>query len=127
MDAENIDISPTDFGRLIKFARENNVGLTVVGPEAPLVGGIVDAFQKEKLKIFGPSKLAAELEGSKVFCKNLLRQADVPTADYQVFRDPQRPLHCAIAKMCRSWSRPTVWPAARVCLFAAGGAMRSRQ
>jgi phosphoribosylamine---glycine ligase len=90
MDAENIDISPTDFGRLIKFARENKVGLTVVGPEAPLVGGIVDAFQKEKLKIFGPSKLAAELEGSKVFCKNLLRQADVPTADYQVFRDPQR-------------------------------------
>jgi phosphoribosylamine--glycine ligase len=90
LDTENVDISPTDFARLIKFARENEIGLTVVGPEAPLVAGIVDAFAKEKLKIFGPSKLAAELEGSKVFCKNLLRQADVPTAEYQVFRDPQR-------------------------------------
>jgi phosphoribosylamine--glycine ligase len=90
VDAENVDISPTDFVRLIKFVRENEVALTVVGPEAPLVAGIVDVFQKEKLKIFGPTKLAAELEGSKVFCKNLLRQADVPTADYQVFRDPQR-------------------------------------
>jgi phosphoribosylamine--glycine ligase len=90
LDAENVDISPTDFPRLIKFVRENQVGLTVVGPEAPLVAGIVDAFHKEKLKIFGPSKLAAELEGSKVFCKNVLRQADVPTADYQVFRDAAR-------------------------------------
>jgi phosphoribosylamine--glycine ligase len=90
IDAENVDISATDIARLIKFARENDVGLTVVGPEAPLVAGIVDAFQKEKLKIFGPSKLAAELEGSKVFCKNVLRQADVPTAEYQVFRDAQR-------------------------------------
>jgi phosphoribosylamine--glycine ligase len=90
IDAENADLSPTDSARLIRFARENEIGLTVVGPEAPLVAGIVDAFQKEKLKIFGPSKLASELEGSKVFCKNLLRQADVPTADYQVFRDAQR-------------------------------------
>jgi phosphoribosylamine--glycine ligase len=90
LDAENVDISATDIARLIKFTRENEVGLTVVGPEAPLVAGIVDAFAKEKLKVFGPSKLAAELEGSKVFCKNVLRQADVPTADYQVFRDAQR-------------------------------------
>lgn len=90
LDAENVDIAPTDFPRLLKFAHENQVGLTVVGPETPLVQGIADAFQAEKLRIFGPSKLAAELEGSKVFCKNLLRQADVPTADYQVFRDLQR-------------------------------------
>jgi phosphoribosylamine--glycine ligase len=89
-DAENVDIAPTDIGRLLKFARENQIGLTVVGPEAPLVAGIVDAFAKEKLKIFGPSKAAAELERSKVFCKTVLRQADVPTADYQVFRDAQR-------------------------------------
>jgi phosphoribosylamine--glycine ligase len=90
LDAENVDISATDIARLIRFARENNVGLTVVGPEAPLVTGVVDAFQKEKLKIFGPTKLAAELEGSKVFCKNVLRQADVPTAEYQVYRDAGR-------------------------------------
>ena len=90
IDAENVDLSPTDFPRLIRFAKENDIGLTVVGPEAPLVAGIVDAFQAEKLRIFGPSKAAAELEGSKVFCKNLLRQADVPTADFQVFRDLNR-------------------------------------
>ncbi len=88
IDAENVDISPTDFPHLIRFAKENNVALTVVGPEQPLVAGIVDAFQAEKLRIFGPTKAAAELEGSKVFCKNLLRQADVPTADYHVFRNP---------------------------------------
>lgn len=87
LDAENIDISATDFPRLIKFAQQNNVGLTVVGPETPLCRGLSDAFRAAKLKVFGPSKAAAELEGSKVFCKNLLRKADVPTADYQVFRN----------------------------------------
>jgi phosphoribosylamine--glycine ligase len=85
--AENVDISPTDIPRLIKFAQQNNVGLTVVGPEAPLTLGIVDTFAAEKLRIFGPSQGAAELEGSKVFCKNLLRHADVPTGDYRVFRN----------------------------------------
>ncbi len=89
-DAENVDIAPTDFPRLIKFAQQNDVRLTVVGPEVPLVLGIVDAFAAAKLRVFGPSKLAAELEGSKVFCKNLLRHADVPTADYRVFRQPER-------------------------------------
>jgi phosphoribosylamine---glycine ligase len=89
-DAENVDIAPGDFPKLIKFAKENQVGLTVVGPEAPLTAGIVDAFQAAKLRVFGPSKAAAELEGSKVFCKNLLRHADVPTADYRVFRGADR-------------------------------------
>jgi phosphoribosylamine--glycine ligase len=88
--AENVDLQATDFPRLIKFAKENQVALTVVGPEGPLTSGIVDAFQNEKLRIFGPSKAAAELEGSKVFCKNLLRHADVPTADYRVFRTADR-------------------------------------
>jgi phosphoribosylamine---glycine ligase len=90
IDAECVDISPTDIPRLLRFAQENDIDLTVVGPEAPLVAGIVDEFQRARLRIFGPSKLAAELEGSKVYCKNLLRQADVPTADYQVFRDAAR-------------------------------------
>jgi phosphoribosylamine--glycine ligase len=89
-DSENVDIPATDFPRLIRFAKENDVGLTVVGPETPLASGIVDAFQAEKLRVFGPTKAAAELESSKVFCKNLLRQADVPTADYQVFRSADR-------------------------------------
>jgi phosphoribosylamine--glycine ligase len=86
-DAENVDILATDFPRLISFAQQNNVELTVVGPELPLSKGIVDAFEEAGLRAFGPSKVAAELESSKVFCKSLLRQADVPTADYQVFRN----------------------------------------
>ncbi|MBI2824842.1 MAG: phosphoribosylamine--glycine ligase [Planctomycetia bacterium] len=88
-EAENVDIAPTDFPRLIKFAQQNDIGLTVVGPEAPLTLGIVDAFTAEKLRVFGPTKAAAELEGSKVFCKNLLRHADVPTGDYRVFRNAE--------------------------------------
>ncbi len=87
-DAENVDISATDFPALIRFAKQNNVGLSVIGPEAPLAAGIVDAFQAEGLKVFGPNKAAAELEASKVFCRNLLRSADVPGADYRTFQDP---------------------------------------
>ncbi len=87
-DAENIDVPAGDFPALVEFAKENDVGLTVVGPEAPLAEGVVDVFQEAGLKVFGPSKAAAELEASKVFCKDLLRNADVPSADYQVFSDP---------------------------------------
>ena len=83
-DGVNVDISPNDIERLVRFAKENAVELTVVGPEAPLVDGIVDAFVSEKLRVFGPSKAASKLEGSKVFCKDLLHGADVPTADYGV-------------------------------------------
>lgn len=88
-DAENIPIAETDFTGLIRFAKENHVELTVVGPEAPLAAGIVNAFRSEKLRIFGPTKEAAELESSKVFCKQLLRSANVPTADFQVFSDAE--------------------------------------
>lgn len=88
VDAENVDIESDDIPALLKFARENAVDLTVVGPEAPLVAGIVDEFQKAGLKIFGPCQRGAQLEGSKVFCKKLLHRANVPTADFQVFHDP---------------------------------------
>jgi len=88
IDGENVPIQPNDFPALIRFAKDQHVELTVVGPEAPLAAGIVDAFQEAGLRIFGPGKAAAELEASKVFCKNLLRGADVPTADYQTFDDP---------------------------------------
>ena len=87
LEAENVDISADDTSALVKFAQQNQVDLTVVGPEGPLVAGIVDAFQHAKLRIFGPSKAAAQLEGSKVFCKNLLHSADVPTAEHHIFRD----------------------------------------
>lgn len=87
-DAINVPILAEDIAGLIKFAKAEKIGLTVVGPEAPLALGVVDAFESEKLRIFGPSQAASQLESSKAFCKNLLRQADVPTADFQVFRDP---------------------------------------
>ncbi|NPA73623.1 MAG: phosphoribosylamine--glycine ligase, partial [Epsilonproteobacteria bacterium] len=77
---ENIDIK--DHSELAKFAKNHNIDLTIVGPEAPLTEGIVDIFEKEGLKIFGPSKDAAKLEGSKVFMKNFLSRFDIPTASY---------------------------------------------
>ncbi|MGD9126142.1 MAG: phosphoribosylamine--glycine ligase [Planctomycetia bacterium] len=86
-DAENVPIADNDIEGLLRFAKEQNIGLTVVGPEAPLAAGIVDRFEKEGLAVFGPSKAAAELEASKVFCKDLLRHAGIPTADYQTFHD----------------------------------------
>ncbi len=90
MDAENINIAADEFAELINFAKQNKVELTVVGPEGPLAAGIVDAMEQEGLRVFGPGKAAAELEASKVFCKNLLRGADVPSADYQTFDDADR-------------------------------------
>jgi phosphoribosylamine---glycine ligase len=86
-DAENVDIPATDVKGLLAFAKQNKIEFTVVGPEVALAAGLVDAFQQAGLKAFGPSKAAAELETSKVFCKNLLRHADVATAEYRVFRD----------------------------------------
>ena len=85
LDAENVDIGSDDISRLLHFAKTNQIDLTVVGPEAPLVAGIADEFRREGLNIFGPSAAAARLEGSKVFTKKLLRKARVPTADFQVF------------------------------------------
>jgi len=84
-EATNVDVKATDVERLVKFASAERVDLTIVGPEAPLVEGIVDAFQEAGLRIFGPSAKAAELEGSKVFSKKLMRLANVPTAEFQTF------------------------------------------
>lgn len=86
-DVTNVDISATDIPGLVKFAKANEIDLTVVGPEAPLVAGIVDDFKAAGLRVFGPSKAASALEGSKAFCKNIMRKANVPTADYWVFTD----------------------------------------
>ena len=86
-DATNVPIEASDQAALIQFAKDKGIDLTVVGPEAPLVDGLVDAMEAEGLRAFGPSRQAAELEGSKVFCKNLLHTANVPTATYRAFRD----------------------------------------
>ncbi len=85
IDVLNVPIEAEDLRGLVQFAKREDVGLTLVGPEAPLVKGLVDAFQREGLKIFGPKREAAEIEGSKVFAKELMRQAGIPTAEYRVF------------------------------------------
>src|SRR5690606_24374639 len=84
---ENVPIQPMDFPALIDFVRVNDVGLTIVGPEAPLVGGIVDAFRAEGLRCFGPTAAAAQLEGSKAFAKDFLARHAIPTASYRVFSE----------------------------------------
>ncbi len=84
-DAQCVDISVMDNDRLLKFAIKEKIDLTIVGPEAPLVNGIVDVFEENGVPIFGPSKRAAELEGSKAFMKYIMSKYEIPTADYRVF------------------------------------------
>ncbi len=83
----NVAIDPLDFAALIAFVESNNVGLTIVGPEAPLVAGVVDAFEARGLRCFGPHQGAAQLEGSKAFTKDFLARHNIPTADYQNFTE----------------------------------------
>lgn len=84
---ENVAISATDIPALLAFAQSHDIGLTIVGPEAPLVIGVVDAFQAAGLKIFGPSQAAAQLEGSKAFTKDFLARHNIPSAEYQNFTE----------------------------------------
>jgi phosphoribosylamine--glycine ligase len=85
--AEGVEIAPGDIEALSGWAASRSIDLTVVGPEAPLAGGIVDRFQSKGLPIFGPSAAAARIESSKSFAKELMRNAGVPTAEFRVFRD----------------------------------------
>ncbi len=83
--AEVVDIPAKDQEALLKFVKREGIELVVVGPEAPLVNGIVDRFEKEGIKIFGPSRFGAQLEGSKVFSKMMMKKLEIPTADFEVF------------------------------------------
>ena len=85
--ATPIDIDENDFDALILFAKENHVELTFVGPEIPLMNGIVDRFKEEGLRVFGPNKAAAVIEGSKAFTKELMKKYNIPTAAYETFTD----------------------------------------
>ncbi|MCR4280770.1 MAG: phosphoribosylamine--glycine ligase [Candidatus Kaiserbacteria bacterium] len=82
---ENIPIQADEITKLVNFAKEHSIGLTVVGPDNSLALGIVDAFQTEGLRIFGPSRLAAYIESSKAFSKKLMQEAGIPTAEFQIF------------------------------------------
>ncbi len=84
---ENVALDVMDFSGLAEFAQQRGVGLTIVGPEAPLVAGVVDYFTERKLPCFGPSARAAQLEGSKAFSKDFLQRHGIPTAAYQTFED----------------------------------------
>lgn len=88
----NIDIDPKDIDGLIEFAKGHDIDLTVVGPEAPLIWGIADKFAQNGLKLFGPSQKAAEIEGSKIFAKNLLTKYGIPTGGFAEFDDSKEAL-----------------------------------
>ncbi|HFU6610704.1 phosphoribosylamine--glycine ligase [Bacillus cereus group sp. TH43LC] len=85
--ATPVDIDENDFDALVLFAKENHVELTFVGPEIPLMNGIVDRFKEEGLRVFGPNKAAAVIEGSKAFTKELMKKYNIPTAAYETFTD----------------------------------------
>ena len=90
--AECVPIGVMEFDRLLEFAKEKEIDLTIVGMEDPLVGGIVDRFEEAGLRIFGPRKNAAILEGSKAFSKNLMKKYGIPTAAYETFTEPEAAL-----------------------------------
>src|SRR3989344_2859175 len=90
--AENIAIDATDIDGLVQFAEKSEIGLTLVGPDDPLALGIVDAFQARGLRIFGPTRAAAEIASSKAFAKNLMSEANIPTATFKIFNEHNKAL-----------------------------------
>lgn len=98
--AECVPIGAMEFDKLVAFAKEQAIDFTIVGMDDPLVGGIVDVFEAEGLKVFGPRKNAAILEGSKAFSKDLMKKYNIPTAGYENFTDPHEALaYLETAKM----------------------------
>jgi phosphoribosylamine--glycine ligase len=91
--AENVSIAAGDLKALVRFAKDNRIDLTVVGPDDPLAAGIVDLFVAEKLRAFGPTKSAARVEASKIFAKELMRAQKIPTAEARTFSDSNEALH----------------------------------
>jgi Phosphoribosylamine-glycine ligase len=98
--AECVPAGVMEFDKLIQFAKERAVDLVVVGPDDPLAAGIVDAFEAAGIPAFGPNKAAAEIEGSKIFMKSLLKKYNIPTARYETFDDYETAL-----AICGSSSR----------------------
>ena len=87
--AENISIDINNFETVYEFLKKNNIDLVVVGPEDPLVNGIVDYLEKLNIKVFGPNKVASQLEGSKIFTKNLCKKYNIPTAEFGIFKNAE--------------------------------------
>ena len=98
--AECVNIKAMEFDKLVAFAKENAIDLTIIGMDDPLVGGVVDAFESEGLRVFGPRKNAAIIEGSKAFSKDLMKKYNIPTAAYENFTDPDEAIkYLETAKM----------------------------
>ena len=98
--AECVNIKAMEFDKLVAFAKENAIDLTIIGMDDPLVGGVVDAFESEGLRVFGPRKNAAIIEGSKAFSKDLMKKYKIPTAEYENFTDPDEAIkYLETAKM----------------------------
>ena len=87
-----VDLDVMDFDGLVEFAKKENVDLTIIGPDGPLAEGIVDAFSRQGLRVFGPDKKAAIIEGSKVFAKDLMKKYNIPTASYETFDSSSKAL-----------------------------------
>src|SRR5213082_903531 len=101
--SENVAIPASDLEALLRFAKENHVNLTVVGPDDPLAAGIVDLFAAEKLRSFGPDKSAARIESSKIFAKELMRARKIPTAEARTFSNSDEAL-----RYCEQMKFPSV-------------------
>ena len=91
--AECVNIGAMEFDKLVAFAKEKDIDLTIIGMDDPLAAGIVDEFEKAGLKVFGPRKNAAIIEGSKAFSKDLMKKYNIPTAAYENFDDPEKALN----------------------------------
>ncbi len=118
-----VPIGAMEFDKLVAFAKEQRIDFTIVGMDDPLVGGIVDAFEAEGLKVFGPRKNAAILEGSKAFSKDLMKKYNIPTAAYEKFTSPDEALRYLRMKRSAIWrrrsfrscSKPTGLPLEKAC------------
>lgn len=88
--AENVEIDVMDFEKIAKFIKTKNIDMTFVGPEKPLANGIVDFLNEKNIDVFGPNKKAAKLEGSKVYAKKVMKECNIPTAEFETFKDPQK-------------------------------------
>ena len=88
--AQNIDLDINNFDLLKEFIEKNKIDIIIIGPEKPLVEGIVDFLEKSKIKVFGPNKLASKLEGSKIFTKNLCKKYNIPTAQFGIFENKEK-------------------------------------
>ena len=114
--AELVAIAPHEIDKLADFAEQRKLDLTLVGPELPLTLGIADLFESRGLKIFGPNRAAAQLEGSKAFAKKIMTENGIPTASAGIFTDPESAKrYLDRASGAPVSSRPTVWRRAKAC------------